>query len=128
MGHYVSKAMPIHLINSNDDYNYFGLICNSTVCCGIRITNAHNAGMKSVIVLGCASHYYNFLTCVTHTINSKYHSQPYYYIYMHIPIGCRALYMESTDIDLTLMRYVMKRKRSGLMMKKRASCHPWRRM
>ena len=43
--------------------------CNSVVCCSIWINSVHNAGMKSVIVLGCASHYYNFLTCITDTIN-----------------------------------------------------------
>ena len=43
------------------------------------INSARNAGMKIVIVLGCASHYYNFPTCITRTINSKYYSHPYCY-------------------------------------------------
>ena len=58
-----SKVMPIHFINSNDNYNYVGLICNSMVCCSIWINSARNAGMKSITVLSCASHYYNFPTC-----------------------------------------------------------------
>ena len=39
--------------------------------------------MKIVIVLNCTSHYHTFPTCIAHTINSKYYSQPYYYIYQH---------------------------------------------
>ena len=51
--HIFSKVMPIHFINGNEGnyYYYVGLICNSMVCCSIWIDSAHNAGMKSVIVL-----------------------------------------------------------------------------
>ena len=54
------------------NYNY----CNNTVCCSNWINSAHNAGMNSVIVLGCTLHHYNF-TCTTRTINSN---KSYYYI------------------------------------------------
>ena len=55
MADFVSKVKPIHFIDSNEDnYNYIGLICNSMVCCSIRINSAHNAGMKSAIVLSLA--------------------------------------------------------------------------
>ena len=75
-----SKAMPFSVGSSKGNYNYVVLICNSMICCSIWINNARSAGVKSVIVLSCALHYYNFPTCITNAINSKYYSQPYYYI------------------------------------------------
>ena len=29
--HFASKAMPIHFIDGNNNYNYIGLICNSSI-------------------------------------------------------------------------------------------------
>ena len=66
--HFVSKVKPIHFING---YN-IGLSVTVWFAVVFEINSARNAGMKIVIVLGCASHYYNFLTCITRTINSKY--------------------------------------------------------
>ena len=71
MVHFVSKAISIHFIDDNNNYNYVGLIYNSMICSSIWINNACNAGMISVIVLGCTSHYYNVPTCITRTINSN---------------------------------------------------------
>ena len=87
---------------------YVGLICNSIICI-IRINSAYNTGMKTVIVIGCALHYYNFPTCITCAINSKCYSQPYYYI---IQISLNFIFQKfiiSTSVfrlDSTEFRYV----------------------
>ena len=63
-----------------------GLIYNSIVCCSIwnylcsqcRYENCNSARLPAAL------HYYNFHTCITCTINSKYYSQPYNYIYLYL--------------------------------------------
>ena len=57
---------------------HIGLICNSMVCCR----------QETIIVLGCTSHYYKFPACITGTINSKYYSNPYYYVHILIMVVC----------------------------------------